>query len=45
VDLLKVRGIIEMVQTGRIAMVRGSTKAESHEEAAELDEAPSSPTH
>jgi acetolactate synthase-1/3 small subunit len=28
VDLLRVRGILEMVQTGKVAMVRGTTKAE-----------------
>jgi hypothetical protein len=42
VDLLKMRGIVEMVRTGKVAMVRGSTKAE---EAPDLDDAPSSPTH
>ena len=45
VDLLKVRGIVEMVRTGKVAMVRGSTKAEDHEDALELDDAPSSPAH
>jgi len=45
VDLLKMRGIVEMVRTGKVAMVRGSTKAEAHEEVPELDAAPSSPTH
>jgi len=28
VDLLRVRGILEMVRTGKVAMVRGTTKAE-----------------
>jgi acetolactate synthase-1/3 small subunit len=45
VDLLKMRGIVEMVRTGKVAMVRGSTKAEAHEDDPDLDEAPSSPTH
>ncbi len=45
VDLLKVRGIVEMVRTGKVAMVRGSTKTEDHEDALELDDAPSSPAH
>ncbi len=45
VDLLKMRGIVEMVRTGKVAMVRGSTKAESPEETPDLDATPSSPTH
>ena len=44
-DLLMMRGIVEMVRTGKVAMVRGSTKAEAHEESPEIDDAPSSPTH
>ncbi len=45
VDLLKMRGIVEMVRTGKVAMVRGSTKVEAHDETPEVDDAPSSPTH
>ena len=30
VDLLRVRGIVEMVRTGKVAMVRGTTKAGDH---------------
>lgn len=32
VDLLRARGIVEMVRTGKVAMVRGSTKAEEKAE-------------
>jgi acetolactate synthase-1/3 small subunit len=46
VDLLRVRGIVEMVRTGKVAMVRGSTKSEQQTDgAAGLDAAPPSPTH
>ena len=46
VDLLRVRGIIEMVQTGKVAMVRGSTKSEEQASGvAGVDGPPSSPTH
>jgi acetolactate synthase-1/3 small subunit len=45
VDLLKMRGIVEMVRTGKVAMVRGSTRAVTDEEMDELDDAPASPTH
>ena len=46
VDLLRVRGIVEMVRTGKVAMVRGSTRSEEQTDgAAGLDAAPSSPTH
>ncbi len=46
VDLLRVRGIVEMVQTGKVAMVRGSTKSEKQTTGVPgLDVPPSSPTH
>jgi acetolactate synthase-1/3 small subunit len=46
VDLLRVRGIVEMVRTGKVAMVRGSTKSEQQTAGvAGLDAAPPSPTH
>jgi len=46
VDLLRVRGIVEMVRTGKVAMVRGSTKSEEKADGVPgLDAAPSSPTH
>ncbi|MCG6923583.1 MAG: acetolactate synthase small subunit [Acidobacteriota bacterium] len=45
-DLLRVRGIVEMVRTGKVAMVRGSTKPEEQADGVPgLDAAPSSPTH
>jgi hypothetical protein len=41
-----VRGIVEMVRTGKVAMVRGSTKPEEQADGVPgLDAAPSSPTH
>jgi acetolactate synthase-1/3 small subunit len=46
VDLLRVRGIVEMVRTGKVAMVRGSTKSEQQTDGVPgLDAAPPSPTH
>jgi len=46
VDLLRVRGIVEMVRTGKVAMVRGSTKSEQQTDGVSgLDAAPPSPTH
>ena len=46
VDLLRVRGIVEMVRTGKVAMVRGTTKSEEQTEGdSGLQTASSSPTH
>ena len=46
VDLLRVRGIVEMVRTGKVAMVRGTTKPDDQTDGASgPDVAPSSPTH
>lgn len=46
VDLLRARGIVEMVRTGKVAMVRGSTKgAEKTDGDSGQQEASPSPTH